>query len=93
MKAVEMQRKESGESHSSEELQTKLTEILIETLYRFEGSEEMKNLQARSKKRTGGGDGYLPRESREARLAARTPPYRSRVAATARRAGAAEHAP
>ena len=42
---VEMQRKESGESHSSEELQTKLTEILIETLYRFEGSEEMKNLQ------------------------------------------------
>ena len=24
---------------------TKLTEILIETLYRFEGSEEMKNLQ------------------------------------------------
>ena len=45
MKAVEMQRKESGESHSSEELQTKLTEILIETLYRFEGSEEMNNLQ------------------------------------------------
>ena len=45
MKAVEMQRKESGESHSSEELQTKLTGILIETLYRFEGSEEMKNLQ------------------------------------------------
>ena len=38
-KDVEMQRKESGESHSSEELQTKLTGILIETLYRFEGSE------------------------------------------------------
>ena len=38
-KDVEMQRKESGESHSSEELRTKLTGILIETLYRFEGSE------------------------------------------------------
>ena len=58
MKAVEMQRKESGESHSSEELQTKLTEILIETLYRFEGSEEMKNLQklgCKSKRAAGEG--------------------------------------
>ena len=53
MKAVEMQRKESGESHSSEELQTKLTEILIETLYRFEGSEEMKNLQMHLENCTG----------------------------------------
>ena len=39
MEAVEMQRKESGESHSSRELQTNLIENLIETLYRFEGSE------------------------------------------------------
>ena len=48
-----MQRKESGLSHSSEELQTKLTEILIETLYRFEGSEEMKNLQMHLENCTG----------------------------------------
>ena len=48
-----MQRKESGLSHSSEELQTKLTENLIETLYRFEGSEEMKNLQMHLENCTG----------------------------------------
>ena len=48
-----MQRKESGLGHSSEELQTKLTEFLIETLYRFEGSEEMKNLQMHLENCTG----------------------------------------
>ena len=66
----------------------KLTEFLIEALYRFEGSETMlhRALNERS------AAGRISREG-EARLAARTPLYRSRVAATARRAGAAEHAP